>query len=158
VALFVPEATIVQARNPDYRAKLERAFANAAFVAENGIRLVDCAPGLCASTIELTPHHLQHVGLPHGGLIATLADHTAGGAAATLVEAAEVVLTAEFKISFLRGVKAPRLHCRAEVIKPGAQLLFVEAAVEAETADGRRTLVAKASVTLVPVAAQKIGA
>jgi len=145
----------VETKNPNYRDKLERAFAGAAFVAENGIRLVDCGPGWCEAVIELTPHHLQHIGVPHGGLIATLADHTAGGAAATLVAVDEHVLTAEFKISFLRGVKAERLFCRAEVIKPGSQLVFVESTVEAE-AGGKRTLISKASVTLAVVAASKI--
>ena len=146
----------METKNPNYRLKLERAFAGAPFVAENGIRLLDCAPGRCESTIELTPHHGQHLGYPHGGLIATLADHTAGGAAATLVAADEHVLTAEFKVSFLRGTKADRLFCRAEVIKPGSQLVFVESTVEAE-AGGKRTLIAKASVTLAVVAASKIG-
>jgi uncharacterized protein (TIGR00369 family) len=146
----------VETKNPNYRVKLERAFAVAPFVAENGIRLVACEPGWCESAIELTPHHRQHLGLPHGGLIATLADHTSGGAAATLVAADEHVLTAEFKVSFLRGVKAERLFCRAEVIKPGSQLVFVEATVEAEAA-GKRTPVARASVTLAVVAASKIG-
>ena len=145
----------MQTKNPNYRHKLEHAFAGAAFVAENGIRLVDCGPGWCEAVIELTPHHLQHVGVPHGGLIATLADHTAGGAAATLVAVDDHVLTAEFKISFLRGVKAERLFCRAEVIKPGSQLVFVESTVEAEAA-GKRTLISKASVTLAVVAAHKI--
>ena len=145
----------METKNPNYRDKLERAFAGAAFVAENGIRLVDCGPGWCEAVIELTPHHLQHIGVPHGGLIATLADHTAGGAAATLVAVDEYVLTAEFKISFLRGVKAERLFCRAEVIKPGAQLVFAESTVEAEAA-GKRTLISKASVTLAVVAASKI--
>jgi uncharacterized protein (TIGR00369 family) len=145
----------VETKNPNYRVKLERAFAGAPFVVENGIRLLDCAPGRCESTIELTPHHLQHTGVPHGGLIATLADHTAGGAAATLVPADDYVLTAEFKISFLRGAKAERLFCRAEVIKPGSQLVFVESTVEAE-AGGKRTLISKASVTLAVVAAHKI--
>ena len=145
----------METKNPHYRDKLERAFAGAAFVAENGIRLVDCGPGWCEAVIELTPHHLQHIGVPHGGLIATLADHTAGGAAATLVAVDEYVLTAEFKISFLRGVKAERLFCRAEVLKPGSQLLFVESTVEAEAA-GKRTLISKASVTLAVVAASKI--
>jgi uncharacterized protein (TIGR00369 family) len=145
----------VETKNPNYRTKLESAFSGAAFVAENGIQLVDCGPGWCNSVIELTPHHLQHIGYPHGGLIATLADHTAGGAAATVVAAADHILTAEFKISFLRGMKAERLHCRAEVIKPGSQLVFVEATVEAE-AGGKRALISKASVTLAVVAAHKI--
>ena len=146
----------MQTRNPAYRAKLERAFAGAAFARENGIVLVDCAPGWCESAVELSARHLQHVGLPHGGLIATLADHTGGGAAATLVADEELVLTAEFKISFLRGVTAQRLYCRAEVIKPGTQLIFVESSVEAEAQDGgARQLIAKASLTLAVVAARR---
>src|SRR5262249_6577611 len=101
-------------------------------------------------------HHCQHVGYPHGGLIATLADHTAGGAAATLVAADENVLTAEFKVSFLRGTKAERLFFRDEVIKPGSQPVCVVSTVEAEEG-GKRTLISKASVTLAVVAASKIG-
>jgi len=82
----------VETKNPNYRMKLEHAFADAPFVAENGIRLVACEPGWCESAIELTPHHRQHLGMPHGGLIATLADHTSGGAAATLIANDEHVL------------------------------------------------------------------
>ena len=51
--------------------------------------------------------------------------------------------------------RTERLFCRAEVIKPGAQLVFAESAVEAE-AGGKRTLISKASVTLAVVAASKI--
>ena len=65
----------------------------------------------------------------------------------------EIILTAEFKISLLRAVVAKKLHCRAEVVRPGSQLCFVEASVEAETADGERKLVARASVTLAVLGA-----
>jgi len=102
---------------------------------------------------ELTPHHFQHTGVPHAGLIATLADHTSGAAAMTVGAAGTLVLTAEFKLSLLRAVPAVRLHCRAEVVKPGSQLSFVEASVEAETKDGERKLVARASATLAVVPA-----
>jgi len=39
---------------------------------------------------------------PRGVVQATAADHTAGGAAGTLVRSNEMVLTAEFKINLLR--------------------------------------------------------
>jgi len=136
-----------EARNPAWRALVERGFADAAFVHENGIRLVDCGPGWVVSAVDLTPHHRQHHGLPHGGLIATLGDHTAGGAAISVTAEGEVVLTAEFKLSLLRSTRAPRLVCRADVVKAGSQLVFAESSVEADE-DGRRTLIARASVTL----------
>jgi uncharacterized protein (TIGR00369 family) len=138
----------VEARNPDWRRMVDRAFAEAAFVRENGIRLEACTPGRVESSVELTPHHFQHTGVPHAGLMATLADHTSGAAAISLAAPGELILTAEFKISVLRAIVAKKLHCCAEVIRPGSRLCFVEASVEAETAVGTRTLVARASVTL----------
>ena len=135
-------------RNPGWRRMVERGFAEAAFVRENGIRLEACTPGRVESSVELTPHHFQHTGVPHAGLMATLADHTSGAAAISLAAPGELILTAEFKISVLRAIVAKKLHCCAEGIRPGSRLCFVEASVEAETADGTRTLVARASVTL----------
>jgi len=71
----------------------------------------------------------------------------------SLTAPGEIILTAEFKISLLRAVVAKKLHCRADVVRPGSQLCFVEASVEAETADGERKLVARASVTLAVLGA-----
>jgi len=142
-----------EARNPDWRRMVERGFAEAPFVQENGIRLDACVPGRVDSSVELTPHHFQHTGVPHAGLMATLADHTSGAAAISLTAPGELILTAEFKISLVRAVVAKTLHCRAEVVRPGAQICFVEASVEAETADGARKLVARASVTLAVLGA-----
>ena len=82
-----------------------------------------------------------------------LADHSSGAAAISLTAPGEIILTAEFKISLLRAIVAKKLHCRAEVVRPGSQLCFVEASVEAETADGERKLVARASVTLAVLGA-----
>ena len=143
----------VEARNPEWRRMVERGFAEAPFVHENGIRLDACAPGRVESSVELTPHHFQHTGVPHAGLMATLADHTSGAAAISMAAPGELILTAEFKISLLRAIVAKKLHCRAEVVRPGSQLCFVEASVEAETADGTRKLVARASVTLAVLGA-----
>jgi len=140
-------------RNPDWRRMVERGFAEAAFVHENGIRLVACSPGRVEASVELTPHHFQNTGVPHAGLMATLADHSSGAAAISLTAPGEIILTAEFKISLLRAVAAKKLHCLAEVVRPGSQLCFVEASVEAETADGARKLVARASVTLAVLGA-----
>ncbi len=142
------------ARNPDWRRAVEEGFARAPFVLQAGIRFVDCGPGWCESTIELAPHHAQNTGVTHAGVIATLADHTSGGAAISVAAADEIVLTAEFKLSLLRAVAAERLHCRAEVIKPGRRLTFVEASVEAEQGGGERSLVARASVTLAVMPAK----
>ena len=144
----------MDAPNPEYRQFIAAAFAAAPFVSGNAIRLADCGPGWCASTVELEPRHLQQTGVAHGGLLATIADHTAGGAAATLLETGACVLTAELKVSMLRAARGTRLECRASVIKPGRTLSFVEAEVYAVD-DGRRELVAKASATMAVIAARQ---
>lgn len=81
---------------------------------------------------------------PHGGpaVPVLMADHSAGTAAATLIQPGQYVLTVEFKINLLRPAKGERLRCRAEVLKPGKTLLVVESALFT----GK--LVSKATVTL----------
>jgi hypothetical protein len=43
-------APAFEARDPAWRRRVERGFAEAPFVHENGIRLVDCGPGRKEST------------------------------------------------------------------------------------------------------------
>jgi uncharacterized protein (TIGR00369 family) len=86
----------------------------------------------------------------HAGVVATLADHCAGAAASTGLDAGEFVVTAEYKINLLRGARCERLTCRAEVLKPGRRLAVVEAQVWAETL-GNRELVAKLNATMALV-------
>ena len=136
------------APNPMYRATVVDAFAQSAFLVENGIVFVDCGPGWCEAAVTMSPRHLQHTGVPHAGVIATIADHTAGAAAMTLADAGWFVLTTNLNVSLLRGLAAERLVCRAGVVKPGRSVSFAEATVEAELEGGERKLVARASVTL----------
>ena len=144
---FLRDASPV-APNPDYRATVVQAFANSAFLVENGIAFIDCGPGWCEAAVAMSPRHLQHTGVPHAGMIATLADHTAGAAAMTLADTGYFVLTTNLNVSLLRGLAARRLVCRAEVVKRGRQVSFAESTVEAELDGGERKAVARASVTL----------
>ncbi len=86
----------------------------------------------------------------HAGVQATMADHTAGGAGGTLVKEGDLVLTAEFKINFLRPAIGESFRCRAMVLKPGKTLIVAESEVYANQG-GTEKLVAKAIVTLAVV-------
>ena len=136
------------APNPEYRGTIVRAFEASPFLVENGIRFVDCGPGWCEASVAMTPRHLQHTGVPHAGIVATIADHTAGGAAMTLAEAGDFVLTTNLNVSLLRGIVAKRLVCRAQVVKPGRRVSFAESSIEAELESGERRFAARATVTL----------
>lgn len=104
--------------------------------------------------LELQVRHLQQNGFVHAGVQATLADHTAGAAASTLVADGCYVMTVEFKVSLLRSAQGEQLICRAKVLKPGKQFSFVESEVFCVAAGAKR-LVAKASATLAIIAAER---
>ncbi|MCR3764346.1 PaaI family thioesterase, partial [Pseudomonas aeruginosa] len=125
--------------------------AAAGFVGDLGIRPLDCGPGWVEAGLEILPRHAQQNGFVHAGVQATLADHAAGAAAATLVAEGQTVLTLEFKLNLLRPARCQRLLCRAEVLKAGRQVTVVEAEVFAEEG-GRRCLFSKATVTMAVVA------
>ena len=149
----------------DFHKAIEQGFRDAPFIAHVGIALEGLGPGWCEAKLDLEPWHLQQTGVAHAGVIATLADHCAGAAATTMLAPGEHVVSAEFKINLLRGARGERLHCRAEVLKPGQTLSVVEAVVFAERG-GKRELVAKLNATMavvrprhdeVPVAAVPAG-
>jgi uncharacterized protein (TIGR00369 family) len=134
--------------------QVKRIFTQAPFIADLGLELVALGHGECATVLPLQQRHLQQDGYVHAGVHAAMADHTAGGAAATLIKKGQIVLTIEFKINLLRAAKGERLICRAKVLKPGNHFTVVESEVFCEQA-GEEYLVSKATATLAVVAAKK---
>ncbi len=118
--------------NADFMAQLKQRFlAEPAyhFVGLNPLRI---EAGLCISDVKVRPHHLHHRGAMQGGLVAMLADATAGYAAlASLPEqdASDDMATIEFKTSFLRPAVAKRLICVADVIRSGHRTCFAQAKI-----------------------------
>jgi uncharacterized protein (TIGR00369 family) len=131
--------------------EVRRIFDQAPFVADLGVVLERIAPGECETALQLERRHLQQDGFAHAGVLATLADHTAGAAAATLLGPNEFVLSVEFKINLLRPAHGHRLRCLARVLKPGSRIDVVESELWTEDG-GDSKLVAKATVTLAVLA------
>ncbi|MDO8689136.1 MAG: PaaI family thioesterase [Dehalococcoidia bacterium] len=127
--------------------ELHRVFRAAPFVRSVGIKLVTIGPGYCETVLRILPRHLQQNGYVHAGVQATMADHTMGGAATTLAGSQEYILTAEFKINFLRAATGERLRCKSSVLKPGSMLMVVESEVYCDEGDTSR-LVSKATATM----------
>jgi len=138
----------------DFRKAIEQGFRDAPFVAHLGIELDNIGPGWCEAHLDVQEWQVQQTGVVHAGVIATIADHCAGAAASTRLSPGEFVVTAEFKVNLLRGASGARLHCRAEVLKPGQTLSVVEAMVYAER-DGKRELVAKLNATMAVIRPSK---
>ena len=125
-------------------------FREAPFIVDLGIEPTAMGEGRCETVLAVQPRMLQHTGQVHAGVVTTLADHTAGAAAQSVLPAGVVAITAELKISLMRPARGERLVCSAVVLKPGRTLVFAEAEVHAVDG-GVRTLVAKLSATLAAV-------
>ena len=133
---------------------LQGFFASAPFMADLGVQATGGEVGRVCTALTLAPRHLQHTGVVHAGVMASIADHTMGAAAQTMAPEGFWIVTAEFKTTLLRGARGVRLECEAWVLRAGRQLSFAEAEVYAVAADGQRTLAVKAAGTIALIAAQ----
>jgi uncharacterized protein (TIGR00369 family) len=140
----------LQTQNPNFRRKVQEIFDRAAFIEEIGIKVSSIGAGWCETTLEILSKHLQQDDFVHAGVLATMADHTAGGAAGSVVKEDEIVLSVEFKINLLRPATGNALRCRAQLLRAGRTLIVAESEVFART-DDQEKLVAKATVTLAVV-------
>lgn len=106
--------------------------------------------GYFQARVKIEEHHRQQDGFIHAGVMATMADHTAGYSAFTTVPEDIQILTIEFKINFLRPAYGDTLICRSKVIRDGSQIIISESEVF-DVRDGEEFLAAKAMVTLMAV-------
>ena len=120
------------------------------FVAFCGFEAVTVAPGHLESRVLIKEDHRQQDGFIHAGVMATMADHTSGYAAYTMIPEDHRILTVEFKINFLRPAYGQALVCRAQVIKPGRKILICEAEVYDQRQEGE-IMAAKVLATMASV-------
>ena len=125
------------------------------FTSHIGLEPISMDIGRFVTRVNIEPRHIQQDGLVHAGVIATMADHTAGYAAFTMVSEDKVILTVEYKINFLRPAKGEYLECRSKVINAGRKILVTESEVYAISA-GSETLVAKALLTMAATSKSKV--
>lgn len=138
----------IQALNPNFEGAVEKAFADATFVTNLDIRLISVEPGRCVAALDVSAKHLQHLGRIHGGVISTLAGHTALGAAMSVASSEATMVSPDFNMTMLRGSDSGELRASARVLKTGSALTFVEVEVVNNTKASSK-LVAKGSYTLM---------
>lgn len=116
----------------DVRRRISQLFDLAPFIQLVGYRLLDVGEGWVETALTLEARHLQQHGYAHAGVVTTMADHTAGGAATTIVGEGQSVLTAELGIQLLRAARGEELRCRGEVVKGGRSMVFTQADVHCD--------------------------
>lgn len=140
----------METQNAGFRRKVQEIFDRAPFIEDVGIKVNGIGAGWCETTLAVVPRHLQQDQYVHAGVLATMADHTAGGAAASVVKEEQIVLSVEFKINLLRPALGEALRCKANLLRAGRTLIVAESEVFALSGVEEK-LVAKATVTLAVV-------
>jgi len=109
--------------------RISSVFAKAPFIVDLGIELVAVGEGWVETQMSLERRLRQQHGFAHAGVVGTLADHTAGAAASTVIDADRSVLTADYTIHLLRPADGDVLRSRGEVIKGGRSLIVAHSDV-----------------------------
>ena len=144
-------------RDPNYVERVKTAFGSQGFLRYVDARIEELAPGRCVIAADFRSELAQQNGFFHGGLIGTIADAAGACAAATLIETRQWMLTAEYKINFLKPAKAQQLRAVGEVARAGRTLTVSQVHIYGLDEGGQEQLCALATVTLMTLTTQGDG-
>lgn len=120
-----------------------------------GFEVVRIQFGEMDTKLNIRPEHLQQDGFVHAGVLATLADHTAGYASFSTVSENHRILTIEFKMNYFKPCTGDIVVCKAKVINNGKKIKVAESEVFSWHT-GVEKLVAKGTFTQMPIFASDI--
>ena len=120
------------------------------FPAYCGIEVDKIEYGVFQSKLKIRSEHKQQDGFVHAGVIATMADYTAGYSAYTVVPEGICILTIEFKINYFKPAIGNKLICKSRVINRGKKILVAESEIFIISGENEN-LISKAIVTLSAV-------
>ncbi len=89
-----------------------------------GAEVVDLSDGYAQLAFEIQPHHKQHLGVVHGGAIATLADHTGWYAVISELDPGYTSVTIEIKINYLKPAIGDILRAEARIVNRTKRTAF----------------------------------
>jgi uncharacterized protein (TIGR00369 family) len=141
-------------QNPDYERYVRAAFGRQGFMSLIGAEVRSVEPGRVVLGVAYRDELNQQNGFLHGGVVGTLCDNAAAGAAGTLLAIGGGILTIEYKINFLGPSVGDRLEACGEVIRLGRSVTVARADAFAIEDDKRRQ-VASALVSLMVTPPQK---
>ena len=113
-----------------------------------GAELESVESGRVAIRLPFREDLTQQHGFLHAGAIAAVADSACGYAALSMMPADAAVLSIEFKVNMLAPAKGDSIIARAEVIRPGRNIMVCRADVHA-TDGGSEKLVAAMQGTMM---------
>jgi uncharacterized protein (TIGR00369 family) len=106
----------------DLRALVESVTARPGHTSAIGTRVVSVERGRVQMEIDRRPDLLQFSGFFHGGVIAALADHAAGGAVTTALPSGRIAVTIDLHVNYLAPAKGDVLCATARAIQVGSTI------------------------------------
>ena len=100
-----------------------------AFAQLTGINIDVLKEGRCRGSLDVKHHHLNPVGIAHGGVAYTLGDHICGVAASTMVHDDEGLVTQDMHIRFHRPARPGVMRAAARVLHMGQRVITVQGRV-----------------------------
>ena len=98
-----------------------------------GVRTVSSKKGYCEVKLDFKPSHLNHGGIVHGGVLATLCDIALAGAVTDVLKNGEWCVTAQLNIEYLYpAFPGETIFGYGKLIKKGSTLAFVEGGIESK--------------------------
>ena len=127
--------------------KVTQGFQKQEFMKTIGAELGKIGPGKCEIILPFNKKLTQQHGLFHGGVLATIADNSAGFAAYTLMENGYQPLTIEFKINLVSSTVGKNVISKAKVLRAGRQIFHVRSDVFSINVD-QEILIATSLITI----------
>lgn len=112
-------------KNENFKIAVESSFELQGIMKTLGATLKKVEPGICEIELPYDQKLSQQHDYIHGGVIATIADSSAGYAAYTLCPPKATVLTTEFKINLVAPAQGDNFIAKARVLKAGRTLQVV---------------------------------
>jgi uncharacterized protein (TIGR00369 family) len=140
----------------DFERRVRENFSRQRIMRLLGARLLLVEPGRVEIELPFHEDLVQQDGYFHAGVLSTIADSAGGYAAYTRMPAGSSVLTAEYKLNFLRPAHGQRAIAAGRLVRPGRLLSTSELRVEVER-DGERVECAVGLQTLVCVQGRPSG-
>jgi len=137
-------------RDPDFKTRITRSFADQAIMQTIGASLLEVRPGQVEIGLPFDRRLTQQDQFIHAGVSSTIMDSACGYAAFSLMPAKARVLTIEFKINLLAPAAGERFRAVGKVLKPGRSVFVAEAELYAESGHNSK-LVATMVATLMAV-------
>lgn len=104
-------------------------------------------PEVSEVRIPITPVIHNTIKVPHGGIVATIADAAMGGLASRSVPEGYNVVTTNMNVSYIATTTNKELIARGRFVHKGRQTLVMECDIEDET--GRRLAIATGSFFVI---------